>query len=167
VPHVACELVNRLAGVNIVHVPYRDVNSGLMATVSGVTQMFFGVSTNAKPQIDSGALHGLAVSSAQRSQLLPALPTMADSGFPEFVMPGWGGLIAPAGTPKPILDKLNLEVQRALERTEVQERLINAGMEPAPRYTPAQFRDFIASDIARWATFIDIIGLDKLQGVAQ
>jgi tripartite-type tricarboxylate transporter receptor subunit TctC len=164
VPHLACELVNKLGGVDIVHVPYRDVNSGMVATMGGVTQVFFGVSTNAKPQIESGALRGLAVSTAQRSLLLPSLPTMADSGFQEFVMPGWGGLMAPAGTPKPIIDKLNLEVQRALERSEVQQRLVNAGMEPAPRYTPTQFRDFIASDIARWATFVDIIGLDKLQG---
>ena len=163
VPHLACELVNKLAGVDITHVPYRDVNSGMMATMTGVTQVFFGVSTNAKPLIDSGALRGIAVSTAQRSMLLPALPTMADSGFPEFVMPGWGGLIAPAGTPRPIIDKLNREIQRGLERPEVQQRLINAGMEPAPRFTPAQFRDFIASDIARWATFVDIIGLDKLQ----
>jgi tripartite-type tricarboxylate transporter receptor subunit TctC len=167
VPHLACELVNKLGGVDIVHVPYRDVNSGMVATMGGVTQVFFGVSTNAKPQIESGALRGLAVSTAQRSLLLPSLPTMADSGFQEFVMPGWGGLMAPAGTPKPIIDKLNLEVQRALERSEVQQRLVNAGMEPAPRYTPTQFRDFIASDIARWASFVDIIGLDKLQGAQQ
>src|SRR5262245_31097370 len=75
VPHLGCELVNKLPGVDIVHVPYRDVNSGMMATMSGVTQVFFGVSTNAKPLIDSGALRGLAVSTAQRSMLLPALPT--------------------------------------------------------------------------------------------
>jgi tripartite-type tricarboxylate transporter receptor subunit TctC len=163
VPHLACELVNKLAGVDIVHVPYRDVNSGMMATMGGVTQVFFGVSTNAKPLIDSGALRGLAVSTAQRSMLLPALPTMADSGFPEFVMPGWGGLIAPAGTPRPVIDKLNREIQLGLERAEIQQRLINAGMEPAPRFSPAQFREFMASDIARWAAFVDIIGLDKLQ----
>jgi tripartite-type tricarboxylate transporter receptor subunit TctC len=164
VPHLACELVNKQAGVDVVHVPFRDVNSGMVATMGGVTQMFFGVSTNAKPQIESGALRGLAVSTVQRSLLLPSLPTMVESGFPQFVIPGWGGLMAPAGTPKTIVDKLNLEVQRALDRPELQQRLISVGMEPPPRYTPAQFREFIAGDIARWTTFVDIVGLDKLQG---
>jgi tripartite-type tricarboxylate transporter receptor subunit TctC len=167
VPHLACELMNKSAGVDIVHVPFRDVNSGMMATVSGTTQMFFGVSTNAKPQIESGALRGLAVSTAQRSVLLPKLPTMVESGFPDFVIPGWGGLIAPAGTPKPIVDKLNAEVQRALDQPELQQRLINVGMEPPPRMTSAQFGEFISADIARWTGVVNAIGLEKLQGAAQ
>src|SRR6516162_6174944 len=89
-PHIAREYLNTLAATNILHVPYRDVNSGMMATVGNVTQMFFGVATNAKPQIESGALRGLAVSTARRSQLLPDLPTMIESGYPTFDMPGWG-----------------------------------------------------------------------------
>jgi tripartite-type tricarboxylate transporter receptor subunit TctC len=164
VPHLACELLNKSAGIDIVHVPYRDVNSGIVATVGGVTQVFFGVSTNAKPQIDAGALRGLAVSTADRSLLLPNLPTMAEAGFPDFVMPGWGGLIAPAGTPKAVVDKLNREIQRALDRPELKQRMINVGMEPPPHYAPAQFREFIAGDIARWTKFVNAVGLDKLEG---
>jgi tripartite-type tricarboxylate transporter receptor subunit TctC len=167
VPHLACEFLNKSANVNIVHVPYRDVNSAMMATVGGVTQMFFGVSTNAKSQIDTGALHGLAVSTAKQSLLLPALPTMVDSGFPDFVMPGWGGLIAPAGTPKDILEKLNLEIRHALERSDIQQRLITVGMEPPPSYSPTELKDFIRDDIARWTRFVDTIGSDKLKGEAQ
>jgi tripartite-type tricarboxylate transporter receptor subunit TctC len=167
VPHLACELLNKSAGIDIVHVPYRDVNSGIVATVSGVTQVFFGVSTNAKPQIESGALRGLAVSTADRSLLLPNLPTMAESGFPDFVMPGWGGLIAPAGTPSPVVNKLNVEIQHALDRAEVKQRLINVGMEPPPHDAPAQFPEFIAGDIARWTKFVNAVGLDKLEGAAQ
>ena len=98
VPHLACEFLNKVAGVNIVHVPYRDVNSGTMATVAGTTQLFFGVSTSAKSQIDAGTLRGIAVSTRQRSLLLPNLPTMVELGYPAFDMPGWGGLIA---TPAP------------------------------------------------------------------
>ena len=115
-PHVACEYLNKLAATNILHVPYRDVSSGMMATVGNVTQMFFGVATNAKPQIESGALRGLAVSTARRSQLLPELPTMIESGCPTFDMPGWGGLITTAGTPVDVIEKLNQEVQRAVAR---------------------------------------------------
>ena len=164
VPHLACGLLNKLAGVDVIHVPFRDVNSGMVATMGGVTQMFFGVSTNAKPQIESGALRGLAVSTPQRSLLLPDLPTMVESGFPQFVIPGWGGLIAPAGTPQSVIDKLNREVQRALERPDVQQRLIAVGMEPPPRFTPAQFRYFVAGDITRWTDVVNLVGLDKLQG---
>jgi tripartite-type tricarboxylate transporter receptor subunit TctC len=167
VPHLACEFLNKSAGVSIVHVPYRDVNSAMMATVGGVTQMFFGVSTNAKVQIDTGALNGLAVSTEERSLLLPTLPTMVESGFPDFVMPGWGGLIAPAGTPKDILGKLNLEIRHAVGRSDIQQRLIDVGMEPPPPYSPKELKDFIRDDIARWTKFVATIGIDKLKGELQ
>jgi tripartite-type tricarboxylate transporter receptor subunit TctC len=162
VPHIACEYLNKVAGINIVHVPFRDVNSGMMATVSNVTQMFFGVATNAKPQIESGALRGLAVSTPQRSLLLPNLPTMMESGYPTFNMPGWGGWLAPAGTPADIVAKLNQEIQRALARPDVEQRMLAAGMEPPPALDPAGVRDFVAKDIARWTQFVDAIGIEKL-----
>ena len=166
VPHLACEYLNKIAGTNILHVPYRDVNSSMMATVGNVTQMFFGVSTSAKSQIESGALNGLAVSTPQRSILLPALPTMMESGYPTFNMPGWGGLLATAGTPKDIVAKLNAEVQRAVQRPELQKRLIAAGMEPPSPLDPDGFRTFIEADIARWTQFVDAVGIEKLKGDA-
>src|SRR5579862_8129833 len=82
VPHLACEYLNKIAGISIVHVPFRDVSSAMVATVGNTTQIFFGVATNAKAQIDSSALRGLAVSTAQRSLLMPDRPTMAESGYP-------------------------------------------------------------------------------------
>ena len=88
VPHLACETFNKQAGVEVVHVPYRDVNSAMMGTVGGHVQMFVAVSTVAKQQIESGAVRGLAVTTAQRSTLMPQLPTLAESGYPQFVMPG-------------------------------------------------------------------------------
>jgi len=162
VPHIACEYLNKVAATEIVHVPYKDVNSGMMATVSNVTQMFFGVATNAKPQIETGALRGLAVSTPQRSLLLPALPTMIEAGYPTFNMPGWGGFIARAGTPPDVVAKLNAEVQRAVRRPDVKERLLTAGLEPPPSYTPAEFGSFIAADIARWKEFVADVGIEKL-----
>jgi tripartite-type tricarboxylate transporter receptor subunit TctC len=163
VPHLACEFLNKAAGINIVHVPYRDVNSATMATVGGTTQIFFGVSTSAKSQIDAGTLRGLAVSTRQRSLLLPNLPTMVESGYPSFEMPGWGGLITTAGTPKDVVEKINAEVQRAVARPDLQKRLIAVGMEPPPAYGPAQVGDFIKADIARWTRFVDTVGPDKLR----
>jgi len=162
VPHLACEYLNKIAGISIVHVPFRDVSSAMVATVGNTTQIFFGVATNAKAQIDSGALRGLAVSTAQRSLLLPDLPTMAESGYPTFNMPGWGGFITPAGAPPAVVAKLNAEIQRGVARPDSRKRLIAAGMEPPPPYGPADVRKFIADDIARWTLFVDAVGIDKL-----
>lgn len=162
VPHIACEYLNKIAGIEIVHVPYSTVNAGMIATVSNVTQMFFGVATTAKPQIESGALRGLAVSTPQRSLLLPSLPTMIEAGYPSFNMPGWGGLIARAGTPPDVVAKINAEVQRAVRRPDLQPRLLAAGLEPPPQYDPAQFGEFIGQDIARWKSYVAAIGIDKL-----
>jgi tripartite-type tricarboxylate transporter receptor subunit TctC len=162
VPHLACEYLNKIAGVKIIHVPFRDVNSAMIATVSNTTQLFFGVATNAKTQIDAGALRGLAVSTERRSVLLPNLPTMVESGYPTFNMPGWGGFITPAGTPPAIIAKLNTEIRRGVERPQSRARLIAAGMGPPPAYGPADVRKFIADDIARWTRFVDAVGVDKL-----
>jgi tripartite-type tricarboxylate transporter receptor subunit TctC len=162
VPHIACEYLNKLAGTKIIHVPFRDVNSGMVATVGNTTQMFFGVATNAKPQIESGALRGLAVSTPQRSLLLPDLPTMIEAGYPTFDMPGWGGFLAPAGTPTEIVGKLNREIQFALARPDVEERMLAAGMEPSPATDPAHFGDFIKRDLERWEQFVGAVGLEKL-----
>jgi tripartite-type tricarboxylate transporter receptor subunit TctC len=162
VPHIACEYLNKVAGTEIVHVPYKDVNSGMMATVSNVTQMFFGVATNAKPQIETGALRGLAVSTPQRSLLLPDLPTMIESGYPTFNMPGWGGFIARAGTPPAIVAKINAEVQRAVRLPQMRERLLTAGLEPPPALEPAEFGEFIAADITRWKDFVAAVGVEKM-----
>jgi tripartite-type tricarboxylate transporter receptor subunit TctC len=164
VPHLACEYLNKVAGTNILHVPYRDVSSATMATVGNVTQLFFGVSTSAKSQIDAGTLRGLGVSTAQRSLLLPGLPTMIESGFPTFDMPGWGGLLAPAGTPAAAVARLNAEVRRAVERPDLQARLIAVGMEPTSPQDPDQLRAFIAGDITRWTRFVEAVGADKLTG---
>jgi len=162
VPHLACEYLNRIAGVSIVHVPFRDVNSAMMATVGNTTQIFFGVATNAKAQIDAGALRGLAVSTERRSLLLPDLPTMIEVGYPTFNMPGWGGFITPAGAPARAVAKLNGEIRRAVDRPELRARLVAAGMEPPPPYGPAEVREFLADDIARWTRFVDAVGVDKL-----
>jgi len=162
VPHLACETLNKSAGVDIVHVPYRDVNAAMMGTVSGTVQMFVGVSTTAKAQIQSGTVRGLAVTTAMRSTLLPDLPTLAESGYPNFVMPGWGGFLAPAGTPKAVVQKLNAEIARAVRKPEVQARLLTVGMETPPMLVPAEVADFVRNDVARWTELVEAVGRDKL-----
>jgi len=163
VPHLACETFNKVAGAGVVHVPFRDVNSAMMGTVGGHVQMFVAVSTVAKQQIQAGTVRGLAVTTAQRSTLLPQLPTLAESGYPSFVMPGWGGLMAPAGTPKEIVDKINAEVRRALEKPDIAQKLLGVGMEPPPPMPAAAFGTFIKDDIARWTALVEAVGLEKLR----
>src|SRR5262249_17287327 len=104
--------LNKSAGVNVVHVPYRDVNAAMMGTVAGTVQMFVAVSTVARAQILSGTVRGLAVTTAQRSTLLADLPTMVESGYPDFVMPGWGCFPGPGNTAKESVQKLNGEMRR-------------------------------------------------------
>jgi tripartite-type tricarboxylate transporter receptor subunit TctC len=162
VPHLACETLNKSAGVSILHVPYRNVNDAMMGTVGGTVDMFVGVSTTAKAQIQAGTVRGLAVTAARRSTLLPDLPTMVESGFPDFVMPGWGGFLAPAHTPKEIVAKLNAEIARAVRKPEVQARLLTVGMETPPALAPDGVADFIRSDVARWTALVDAVGLEKL-----
>ena len=163
VPHLACETFNKVAGVQVVHVPYNNVNAAMLGVVANQVQMFVAVSTVAKQQIAAGTVRGLAVTSAQRSALLPQLPTLAESGFPSFVMPGWGGLMAPAGTPKAIVDKINAEVQRAVQQPEIASKLLPVGMEPPPPMSADAFRGFIREDIARWTGLVDAVGLEKLK----
>jgi tripartite-type tricarboxylate transporter receptor subunit TctC len=162
VPHLACETLNKSADVSILHVPYRNVNDAMMGTVGGTVDTFVGVSTTAKAQIQAGTVRGLAVTTAQRSTLLPELPTMAESGFPDFVMPGWGGFLAPAKTPRDIVAKLNAEIARAVQKPDVQARLLTVGMETPPVLAPDGVADFIRNDVARWTRLVDAVGLEKL-----
>src|SRR5262245_2469022 len=163
VPHLACETLNKSAGINVVHVPYRDVNAAMMGTVGGTVQMFVAVATVAKAQIASGTVRGLAVTTAQRSTLLPELPTMVEAGYSSFAMPGWGGFLAPANTPKAIVQKLNAEIGRAVRKPEVQARLLAVGMKTPPALAPAQVTDFVRDDVARWTALVEAVGLEKLR----
>jgi len=99
--------------------------------------------------------------------LLPDLPTMVESGYPTFVMPGWGGFLAPAHTPTEIVRKLNREIARALLKPDVQQRLLAVGMETPPDYAPAEVAEFVRGDVARWTQLVEAVGLEKLKDGAQ
>jgi tripartite-type tricarboxylate transporter receptor subunit TctC len=160
-PQIACETFNKMPGVNVVHVPYRNVNEAMNGIVGGHVQMFVSVSLVAKQQMASGTVRALATTGPQRSQILPELPTLVESGYPNFVLSGWNGLLAPAATPKPILDKLNAEVRRGIEQPQVRERLVQLGQEIQLRDRPG-FRSFVEADLARWTVLVEAIGRDKL-----
>ncbi len=149
-PHLATELFKTLAGVNMVHVPYKTVAAAITDLIAGQLQVMFTVGPAGLPQIRAGRIRGLAVSTAKRSAFAPELPTVAEAGLAGFDVFGWNGLLAPAGTPKPVIAKLHGEIARALLSPEVRERIASFGFEPVGN-TPEEFGEFVKADIARWA----------------
>ena len=152
-PHLAGELLKQLAGINIVHVPYKGAAPAVTDVAGGQVQMMFVPAPAALPLIKSGKLRAIAVSSPKRYRGLPDVPTVAEQGFPEFAIVGWNGLHAPAKTPPAIIDKLNREVARIMRVREVQERAFAAGFEHVGS-TIAEFEAFQKQDIARASAII-------------
>jgi tripartite-type tricarboxylate transporter receptor subunit TctC len=151
--HLAAELFKVSAGVDLTHVPYKADAQALPDLLAGNVSLMFMFQTTALPQVKAGKLRALAVSTATRSPLMPDLPTVAEAGVPGFDVNAWSGVIAPAGLPRPILDKLNGAVNASVQDREMQERLAFLGTEPGGG-TPEQFAELIRRDSARWAEVI-------------
>jgi tripartite-type tricarboxylate transporter receptor subunit TctC len=160
-PQIACEAFNRIPGVNFVHVPYRNVNEAISGVAGNHVQMFVAVSLVARQQMQSNSVRALATTGAKRSQLLPELPTIAESGYPNIVLGSWNGFFAPTRTPQPVLEKINHEVLRSLEQPQVRERLIALGQEFQP-LDLAGYRAFVEADLKRWSALVDQIGRERL-----
>jgi len=152
-PHLAMELFKTLAGVNIVHVPYKTVAAAITDLIAGQLQVMFTVGPAGLPQMRAGRIRGLAVSTAKRSVFAPELPTVAEAGLPGFEVFGWNGLLAPAGTPGPVIAKLHDEIIRALKLPEVKERIATFGFDPVGN-SPEEFAEFVKADIAQWAKVV-------------
>ncbi len=157
-PHLAGELFKSIAGVNILHVPYKNAAPALIDTVAGQVQMMFVITSVGLPQVQNGKLRGLGVSSAQRTPLAPTLPTIAESGLPGYEVIGWNGLIAPAGTPAVIVNKINAETSRALKQPDVMQRFSGAFYDMAPANTPEQYATYIRQEIAKWSKLVKETG---------
>ena len=152
-PHLAGELFNSLAGVKMVHVPYKGAAQGLNDLVGGRLQLSFDNIPPAIPHIRSGRLRALAVTAARRSPLLPELPTVAEAGLPDFDVSAWFGLLLPAATPGPVVQRLHAETVKALRDAGARERLERLGFEVVAS-TPAQFAALIGKDAVRWSRII-------------
>ena len=156
--HLSGELFKTMAGVNIVHVPYKGGAPATTALVSGEVQLLiFGVGL-VMPQAKAGKMKALAVTSAEPSALTPGLPTVAASGLPGYESVGISGLFAPARTPVTIINRLNQETIRYLNRPEVKERFVNAGAELATG-TPEQFGSAVTLEISKWGKVIKDAGI--------
>lgn len=153
VSHLSGELLQRASGAKLTHVPYKGAAQALTDTLGGQVQSFMSSVPSALAHIKSGRLRALAVTSAQRSPELPGTPTIAESGYPGFDASTWYGLLAPAGTPAPVISRLNSEVNRALATKEVRERLASEGGETLGG-SPAQFAAFLAAEHAKWGRIV-------------
>jgi tripartite-type tricarboxylate transporter receptor subunit TctC len=147
--HLAAELFNSLAGVKMLHVPYKGGGPAMTDLLGGRVQVFFSTVAVARPHLQSGKIRGLGVTTPKRTPALPNVPTIAESGLPGYAVSGWYGAVAPKGTPKAVIDKLHGAVQVALRLPEVKERLLGVGVE-AIETSPAAFGKLIDDDIAKW-----------------
>jgi tripartite-type tricarboxylate transporter receptor subunit TctC len=147
--HLSLATFNKQAGVSITHVPYRGGVPGLTAAIAGEVQLVFSDIVPAVPQIRDNRLTALGLTGLRRAQIAPDIPTLDESGLPGFSITAWIGVVAPKGTPKDIVQKLNLEIGRALEDSEFARQISTMGIDPLGS-TPDEFAAFLRKEIPRW-----------------
>lgn len=155
--HLAGELLEAQAGVSMVHIPYGGAAPAQLGLLAGQTDLMFDNLASATPQIRAGKLKAFAVTTAQRSSFFPELPTVAESGLKGFDISTWFGVFAPAGTPKPIVGRLNAEFTRALSAQDIRERLARMGAEPSPM-SPEDFAAFVRAEQAKYERVVKASG---------
>ena len=157
-PHMAAELFNSVTGATMTHVPYKGSGPAVADLVGGRVHVMFDAPPSLIAHIRAGKLRVLAAASSQRNRLLPDVPTFAELGHPNVAVSLWYGLLAPAGTPTAILEKLNGTVMKALESPDVRERLLAQGAEPMPG-SPQVFANFMRDEMAKWAPVVKQAGV--------
>jgi len=157
-PHMLGEMLKLMAGVSIIHVPYRGAGRSVTDVLAGQVQMIFETTAILLPHIEAGKLRPLAMAAEVRSPLLPEVPTTVESGYPKLIASFWSGLLAPAGTPTSIVDKLNGAVNEILRSKEAQTGLARLSAE-ARIGSPQDFAAFIAAEATRWAAIAAETGI--------
>jgi tripartite-type tricarboxylate transporter receptor subunit TctC len=156
--HLATELLKSMAGIDMLHVPYKGSAGAITGLLSGDVAMMCNALHAVLPQIKAGKINAVAVGGQKRSRVAPEIPTFAESGYPDFDVDFWYGLLAPAATPREIIAKLNQDITQVLNTPEMRETLSNQGLEPVTG-TPEQFAELIRTDLARWANVIKTAGV--------
>lgn len=151
--HVGFELFKLMAGVRIVHVPYKGGAPAILDLISGQVHLMMESLNSITPHVKAGRVRGLGVTAKVRSPALPDIPTIAEAGVPGYEATTWAGIVAPAGLPGAILATLNREINQTLASTTVRERLAALGGEPSPR-TPEQFAELIRTEHAKWGDVV-------------
>ena len=149
-PHFSGELFKSMTGIDMIHIPYKGSTLAHPDLMSGRVSIMFDTLAAVSTQVKAGGMKAYAVTTAKRASTLPNVPTMAEAGLPGYETSTWGGLLAPAGTPKPVLAKLAAEVTRILQLPDVKQKLVDAGVEPVGG-TPEQYAAFIGAEMVKWA----------------
>lgn len=160
--HLAAEKFRLAAGINVVHVPYKGGPEAMIDTMTGRVAYWFPPIGIALPHLRDGRLFALGVTSTRRSDLLPGVPTIDEAGLGGFEDKIWFGMWAPAGTPTAVIDKIGKDIARALGSADVREKLLNLGMEPMRRLSPAEFAQFVRAETESSGRIISALGI-KLQ----
>jgi len=147
--HLAMELLKYRAGIDIVHVPYKGVTPALQDTLAGHVVSMISNIPSGKPHVDAGKLRALAVTSRTRVAVMPDLPTVAESGIKDYEVMNWFGLFAPAGTPQPIIDRMQQEAAAMMAEKDIKDRLAAEGADPIAS-KPADFAAFVRDEVKRW-----------------
>ena len=155
--HLAGELFKSMAGISMVHIPYKGAAPAQLGLLGGQTDLMFDNLASATPQIRGGKLKAFAVTTTQRSAFFPELPTIAESGLPGFDISTWFGVFGPAGIPPAVVDKLNTAFRTALESRQIRERLAGMGAEPSPM-SPQAFGDFVVAEQRKYEQVVKASG---------
>jgi tripartite-type tricarboxylate transporter receptor subunit TctC len=156
--HMSMELFKSMAGVDLVHIPYKGSSPALTDVASGQVAAMFVNLPPALPLVKAGKLRALAVTTRTRTPLLPDVPTVQESGLPNYETVAWFGILAPAATPKPIVARLSTEIAKIVRTPEMRERLLALGAEPVGG-TPEEFSVIIGRDIAKWMPLAKSVGI--------
>jgi len=157
-PHLAGAMLELRAGVDMLHVPYKGAGPALNDVVGGTVNAGFKTLLGALPAIQSGQLRPLAVAYPSRLPELPDVPTMAEAGVPDFVVSSWNGLAAPAGTPQPVIDKINKLVNEILAMPDVKQKMSSLGAQPGGG-TPQEFADYVKAETEKWREVVQAAGI--------
>lgn len=156
--HLAGELFKTMSGTDIVHVPYKSSSSARNDILGGQVHMMFDTIATMSPNVEAGLVRALGTTGERRSLILPDVPTVSEAGVPGFLATGWVGIVAPAATPKPIVDLLNAEITKILTSAEIKESWAKQGATPMPM-TAAEFSTFISAEIEKWAKVAQTAGV--------
>ena len=158
-PHLSMELLKSMAGIDLQHVPYRGTAAAVTDLIGGQIAATFANALTAKPQVDAGRVRALAVSGPKRIEALAAVPPVAEAGVPGYEAMQWYGLVAPAGTPAPVIARLNAEAVKALQSDEMREKLALDGAQPVGS-SPAEFGALIRSELDKWTRVARAAGIE-------
>ena len=156
--HLAIEMFKRMAGVEMVHIPYKGAGAATAAVVAGQVQLLFTSTGAAMPHIKSGRLRALGVTTAKRSPALPDVPTVAETGLAGFQVDGWYALVAPARTPKNVIERIYRDTSTVLKQPDIVARIEAVGLEPAG-ISPQEFGNYIRAELRKWGTLIREAGI--------